>query len=250
VSGYPFLSEVPWLSVTVSFVAGCLGAATAEFVVPAVTSEGKEPWADARARILIAGWLTVAVSFAGFISEQPWAGGIATAAAISAGADALMLAKRWGDRARAAEQAREDAADRLQTATRTYLEQIEGLRQAVLGSYAIETGSDGFAELRKARFERHMNDVFAMARRATAAAGDATSLWEQVRAILQRRLSIPEVDEIALGDAGGFDPGVRKRIANDIARRWPDLKPEWSLADVTPESTLASLVNEIDGRSL
>jgi hypothetical protein len=160
-----------------------------------------------------------------------------------------------GAAAAEADRQRDYAAERLRTVTRTFVEQIEGLRSAVLGAYAAEEssvndGGDTSAEIRRARFERTVNDVFSLARRATAAAGEPPSLWEQVRAILRRRLGRMEVDETSLREAGGADPGLRRRIANDISRQWPDLRPRWTAADVTPESTLASLVNEIDGRSL
>jgi hypothetical protein len=159
-----------------------------------------------------------------------------------------------GAAAAEADRQRDYAAERLRTVTRTFIEQIEGLRRTVLGAYAAEESgmNDGrdASEFRRARFERTVNDVFSLARRATAAAGEPPSLWEQVRAILRRRLGRMEVDEVALCEAGGADPSVRRRIANDISRQWPDLRPRWSEADVSPESTLASLVNEIDGRSL
>ena len=72
----------------------------------------------------------------------------------------------------------------------------------------------------------------------------------RVRAILQDRLGRDDVEERPIGEIGGDDPNVRRLIARDIRIAFPDLNPPWTTEDVTAESTLDSLANEVDGRSL
>jgi hypothetical protein len=202
----------------------------------------------------IAGALAAGASITWLVVNQPWAGVAGGAALISACADAILLARRWQGRAHAAEWERDHATEQLQVVTRTFVAQIEGVRQAVLSAHAADfrqrnPALDCVGGHDAMHFERAVNNAFSMARRATAAAGETPSLWDQVRAILARRLGRTDVDEATLAEIGGADLGVRSQIARDIATQWPNLIPAWSPEAVMPESTLPLLVDEIDRRT-
>lgn len=248
------MMHASWLVVMVSLVAGWLGAAAAEFLALTLPTRGDERRGGRYIRMSIAGAMAAGASISWLVVKQPWAGVAGGAALISACADAIFLARQWRGRAHAAEWERDHATEQLQVATRTFVAQIEGLRQAVFAAHAADFRQrdpqlDRTDVHDTMNFERAVNNAFSMARRATAAAGETPSLWDQVRAILTRRLGRTDVDDATLAEIGGADLEVRSQIARDIANQWPNLVPTWSPEAVVPESTLPSLVDEIDRRT-
>lgn len=248
------MMHASWLVVMASLVAGWLGAAAAEFLALPLPTRGDDRRDGRYIRMSIAGALAAGASISWLVVNQPWAGVAGGAALISACADAILLARRWRRRAHAYEWKRDLSTEQLQVVTRTFVEQLEGLRQTVIAVHAADVrqrdeSRNHAMDHDTMYFERAVNNAFSMARRTTTAAGETLLLWDQVRAILTRRLGRTEIRKETLAELGGADPEVRRDIARDIVGQWPNLTPAWSPEDVMPESTLASLVDEIDSRT-
>jgi len=181
--------------------------------------------------------------------DRAWATLVGTALTAGAGGEALLLAIAARRRDDAAEHDRDRAREQAQVLVRTSREQIEAAGQSVLAAYRTHVGApsghpDGGTG---DRFEGSVDGAFAQARRALAAVLGPTSLWEQVRGILARRLGCRDLEGQQLGELA--DAKLRHLLADDIARCWPHLSPPWTVEDLPPDITLASIVNEIDGRT-
>lgn len=174
--------------------------------------------------------------------DGAWATLIGTAVGAGVGGEALLLALAAKRQADAASQERDQARERARALARTAQEQMDAVRQAVLsGNRRGDVAADAF--------ETHVNAAFAQARRAVAAlTGAPGSIWEQVHALVAHRTGRRDLDGHLLGELA--DDGIRRLIARDINAQWPTLTPRWAADDLPPDGTLASIVDEIDRRTL
>jgi len=243
-----------WLAFAAVALCGAAGAFAADLVSdggrierPTRTDTG---WMLGWPGKLMVGAVAALVTLVLNPPDRAWATLVGTALTAGAGGEALLLAIASKRQADAAEHDRDRAREQVRVITRTSHEQIEAARQSVLAAYRTHAEAPsghpddgGVAD----RFEGSVNSAFAQARRALAAVLGPTSLWEQVRAILARRLGRRDFDGQPLGELA--DAKLRQLLTDDIARSWSHLDPPWTVEDLAPESTLASIVNEIDGRT-
>jgi hypothetical protein len=242
-----------WLAFVAVALCGAAGAFAADLVSdggrierPARTDTG---WVLGWPGKLMVGAVAALVTLVLNPPDRAWATLLGTALTAGAGGEALLLALAARRKADAAEHDRDRAQEQVRVIMRTSHEQIEAARQSVLAAYQTHVEappghSDGGV---RDRFEGSVNSAFAQARRALAAVLGPTSLWEQVRGILARRLGRRDFDGQQLGELA--DARLRHLLADDIARCWPHLSPPWKVDDLPPDVTLASIVNEIDGRT-
>jgi hypothetical protein len=73
------------------------------------------------------------------------------------------------------------------------------------------------------------------------------SLRERVRAILLGKLGRGRADAGPLGEVAA-DAGTRQTIVRAIRLEFPNLRPPWSDADLSPGSTLDTMTHEIGRR--
>jgi hypothetical protein len=242
-----------WAAFAAVAVCGVAGAFAADLVVdggridrPARGATERLPGSAGKALV------GAAAALATLMLDPPTTGATLVGAALyaGAGAEAILLAIRSRRQADAAECERDRSREHAEAVARTAAEQIESTRQSVLTAYrglAAGMTGDGAHSPGGDLFERSVNSAFAQARRALAALSAAQPLWDQVRGILVRRFGPREVDARPLGEL--VDARTLRLVAGDIAQRFPQLDPPWTAEDVRPDSTLASLVNDIDGRT-
>lgn len=243
-----------WLAFAAVALCGAVGAFAADLVSdggrierPTRTDTG---WMLGWPGKLMVGAVAALVTLVLNPPDRAWATLVGTALTAGAGGEALLLAIASKRQADAAEHDRDRAREQVRVITRTSYEQIEAARQSVLAAHRTQVEAplghpDGGSVTD--RFEVSVNSAFAQARRALTAVLGPTSLWEQVRGILVRRLGRRDFDGQPLGELA--DAKLRQLLADDIARNWSHLSPPWRVDDLPPGSTLASIVNEIDGRT-
>lgn len=237
------------LSLTVVALCGAFGGLIADIVTdggkidrPARTATG---WLLGAPGKVLVGAAAALITLPLNPPDGAWATLIGMAVGAGVGGEALLLAFISKRQADAAAQERDQARERARALARTSLEQIDAVRQALLASYRGGAAAAAAPDT----FEAHVNTAFAQARRAvTALIGAPASIWEQVHTLIARRVGRRDLDGRPLGDLA--DDRVRHQIADDIDAQWPSLTPRWTAEDLPPDTTLESIVDEIDRRTL
>jgi hypothetical protein len=180
-----------------------------------------------------------------------WPALVGSALAAGLGGEAILLAIISARRAQASEIAKKQARADEKRAREDGARRIETMGEMSVSGLREQAARPGFADTVDATHEPSL--AAAIETFARRAAQELRSpMGGQVRAtilsILQKHLRRSDVEDRPLGEIGGDDPGIRRLIARDILRAYPDLTPPWTVDDVTADSTLDSLANDVDGR--
>jgi hypothetical protein len=244
-----------WVSVFAVALCGALGAFAADLITdggkldsPVKTDAG---WVLGWPGKLMVGAVAALVTLMLNPPNHAWTTLIGTALGAGVGGQALLLGITARRQADTAEQHRDRAREHAQVVERAAQAQFAATEDAVLAAYRSAAGPSHKAADREAAgsdpFEGAVRSMFAQARRGLSAVVGPTSMWEQMRSILHRRLGDRDLDTRPLTEFA--DRRIRELVAADVGRHWPHLSPQMTPDELSGESTLASIVNEIDGRA-
>ncbi|MBB4637497.1 DUF4257 domain-containing protein [Longimicrobium terrae] len=266
-SGFP---EPLWGALLGVIVSGALGAFAADLVTDAGRIERvrreETGWALGFIGKMVVGSVAALVLLTLNPPGESWLTLIGTALAAGVGGEAILLAIVSARRTQQAENERDVAEDKAARIAHDAVEKIESFR--VLVTTAAEghdfhghadlapgrpAGMDSLPASSSAGQFRGLLDTFAERSTteilASARSERTGSITAAVRAILVRVLNHHDVDTRKLKDLGGADPGIRRRIAHEIAQTWPNLNPPFMEEHVTADSTLSTLSRDVRRRT-
>jgi hypothetical protein len=267
-SGFP---EPLWGALLAVILSGALGAFAADLVTDAGRIEPvrreESGWTLGFFGKMVVGSVAALILLTLNPPGESWLTLIGTALAAGVGGEALLLAIVSARRTQQAENERDAAEESAARIAQDAAEKIESFRVLAItaaeghdlhadASFAPERLSvtdDSTPVLSSAERFRSLLDTFAERSTAeilaSARAETTRSITAAVRAILVRVLNRNDVDTRKLKDLGGNDPGIRRRIAHEIAQTWPNLNPPFMEEHVTADSTLSTLSRDVRRRT-
>lgn len=267
VSGFP---EPVWGALLTVMVSGALGAFAADLVTDAGRVERLRRdgtgWVLGFIGKMVVGSVAALILLTLNPPGESWLTLIGTGLAAGVGGEAILLAIVSARRTQQAENERDAAKQNAVRIANDAAEKIESFRVLAVAAGGVRGSGAGVGleSVRKAapgdpspassaEDAQSLLDIFAERSKAeilaTARVDTRSDITSTIRSILVLRLEDEDVDTRKLKDMGGNDAGIRRRIAHDIAQRWPNLNPAFVEEDVTGDSTLASLSREVRRRS-